>query len=149
MARSRLWVLALNATQARILRDVRRGEDQEGAEPDLLLQAEQRKPRGIEAGRPRRGIDPAGARRPQSRPDPVQDAERAFARQAADLLERHRKAGNFTRLAVFAAPEMLGHLRPALSCGLRGTLVDEVPKNLLHLAAQDLRRTVAAQILGD
>ena len=58
------------------------------------------------------------------------------------LLETHRAKGDFARLAVFAAPVMLGLLRDAMTPGVRAAVVLERDSNLLHEAPKALRATV-------
>ena len=148
MMRGKLWALVLNATQARILRGLTRGGST--SEPELLLQSEHRDLRQIMADKPGRSFESVGSRRSamEYASDPVRDAERAFAAEVVARLERHREAGDFTRLAILAAPEMLGLIRPELTEGLRAIVVHEEPKNLLHLSARDLELAVAQHVFG-
>lgn len=79
--------------------------------------------------------------------DPAKEDMRAFAAEVVELLDAHRAAGDFAQLAVFAAPEMLGLLRGAMTPGLRATVVLERDKNLLHEAPKALRATVRQALL--
>jgi protein required for attachment to host cells len=148
MKQDRLWALVLNATQARVLRGVKRiGAT---SEPELLLQAEHRHLSAIMADKPGRSFASVGGQRSaiEYASDPVRDAERAFAVEVVELLERHRLAGDFDRLAIIAAPEMLGLIRLTLTDGLRAITGPEVAKNLLHLSAPELQLAVAHLVYG-
>lgn len=148
MTKKIVWALAINATQARILRGVNRTNSP--SEPELVLKTEHHNLREIMSDKPGRSFSSAGPGRSSMEyaSDPVRDAEKAFAEKAVALLEQHRQAGDFTHLAIFAAPEMMGLLRPALTKGLAATLMAEVPKNLLHESEHDLPRVVADHLFG-
>ncbi len=75
--------------------------------------------------------------------DPVGEDQRDFVRQVIALLESHRRAGDFDRLAIFAEHDMLGQLREMMPKALADMVVREVPKNLLHLSAQELAEAVS------
>jgi len=74
--------------------------------------------------------------------DPLAEDQREFIRQVIALLDSHRRAGDFDRLAIFAEHDMLGNLRQMMPQSLRDKVVREVPKNLLHLPAQELSEVV-------
>jgi len=78
--------------------------------------------------------------------DPVAEDQREFIRQVITLLESHLRAGDFERLAVFAEHDMLGHLRQLLPQSLSDRVIREVPKNFLHLPAQELAEVVAREL---
>ena len=75
--------------------------------------------------------------------DPIAEDQREFIRQIIALLESHRRADDFDRLAVFAEHDMLGHLRRMMPQSLTDLVIREVPKNLLHLSAQELAQAVS------
>lgn len=75
--------------------------------------------------------------------DPVAEDQREFIRQIISLLESHRRAGDFGRLAIFAEHDMLGQLREMMPQSLADLVVREVPKNLMHLSEQDLLEAVS------
>ena len=65
-----------------------------------------------------------------------------FARDTVDLLERHRHAGDFDRLAIFAPPDMLDILHQEMAADLRSTVILERAVNLIALPALELREVV-------
>jgi protein required for attachment to host cells len=75
--------------------------------------------------------------------DPVAEDQREFIRQIIALLESHRRAGDFDKLAIFAEHDMLGQLRQMMPQSLADLVIREVPKNLLHLSAQELAEAVS------
>ncbi len=78
--------------------------------------------------------------------DPVAEDQKEFIRQVISLLESHRRAGDFDRLAIFAEHDMLGHLRQMMPQTLAGLVIREVPKNLLHHSAQDLAEAISREL---
>jgi protein required for attachment to host cells len=70
--------------------------------------------------------------------DPVQARERKFVEQLADVLEAKRAEGAFDRLVIAAAPTALGDLRPALSEGVKKTIIGEMPKDLTNIPMAQL-----------
>lgn len=78
--------------------------------------------------------------------DPVAEDQREFIRQVISLLESHRRAGDFDRLAVFAEHDTLGHLRQMMPQTLADLVIREVPKNLLHHSAQELAEVVSREL---
>ena len=78
--------------------------------------------------------------------DPVAEHHREFIRKALDLLESHRRADEFDKLAVFAEHDMLGYLRQLMPKSLRDLVIREVPKNLLHLSEHELAKVVSHEL---
>lgn len=150
MKTPRVWVLVADGSRARILRDpFRRSGSGEGLE-ELVFRAEQRQLREIMADKPGRGFASEGARRSamEYRSDPVREDERAFASLLTEVLDSHRRAGDFDRLAVVAAPQMLGDLRHAFTNALRGITIREVPRDLTRMPSSELREALAALDVG-
>lgn len=146
MKNEKLWVLVLNATRARILRNLERDGSTNGAE--LVLRTENRHLKDIMSDKPGRSFASAGDRRSAMayRSDPVLEDERAFAKEILSVLETHRRAGDFDQLAVFAEPEMLGVMRKEYPTLLKEKILGEYSKNLLHESEQDLPRIVAKEL---
>jgi protein required for attachment to host cells len=141
-----VWALVMNSTQARILRGIAIGKSS-GA-PDLTLQAEHKDLREIMSDKPGRSFASVGPGRSamEYASDPVKDAKKAFVEQAVDLLHRHFVKDDFTHLAIFASPEMLGLLRDQLPPDLAHAVIVDMPKNLLHETPHDLRRIVTEHV---
>lgn len=141
------WALMLNGALCRVLRGVSgRGAD---APAELVLRSESRNLRDIMSDKPGRSFSSAGGGRRSAMEyssDPLVEDQREFIRQVMDLLESHRRAGDFDKLAVFAEHDMLGHLRKMMPRTLADLVIREVPKNLLHLSAQELAEAVSREL---
>lgn len=149
MKPDRIWCLVLNSTRARILRDLRRDASTSG--PELVLRTEHRALRDIMSDKPGRSFASAGGGRRSAmeyRSDSLRDDERAFVAEVIALLESHRRAGDFDRLAVFASPEMLGLFREATPALLQSRIMMEEQKNLMHESETGLARTVSTLVFG-
>lgn len=141
---SKTWALVLNGTRCRILRGVSGpGED---VPVELVLRSESRNLRDIMSDKPGRSFSSGGHGRRSAMEygsDPVAEDQREFIRQIIALLESHRRAGDFDKLAIFAEHDMLGELRQMIPQTLADLVIREVPKNLLHLSPQDLAEAVS------
>lgn len=141
---SKTWALVLNGARCRILRGVSgRGED---VPAELVLRSESRHLRDIMSDKPGRSFTSGGGARRSAMEygsDPVAEDQREFIRQIIALLESHRRAGDFHKLAIFAEHDMLGHLRQMMPQTLADLVIREVPKNLMHLSAQELAEAVS------
>lgn len=141
------WAIVLNGARCRVLRGVSgRVED---APPELVLRSDSRNLRDIMADKPGRSFASMGGGRRSAMEyagDPLAEDQRDFIRQIIALLESHRRAGDFDKLAIFAEPDMLGHLRQMIPQALADLVIREVPKNLLHLSAQDLAEAVVQKL---
>ncbi len=141
-----VWALVMSSTQARIVRGIARGAVDDV--PELALHAEHKDLREIMSDKPGRSFSSVGPGRSamEYASDPVRDAKRAFVDDVVTLLHRHFAQHDFTRLAVFAGPEMLGLLRDGLPKDLERSIVVEMPRNLLHETPHDLRRIVTDHV---
>lgn len=143
----RTWALVMNSAHCRVLRGVfAKGDDALG---ELVLDSEAKDLSQIMSDKPGRSFASKGGGRRSAMEyasDPVADHQRAFIRQALDLLEGHRRAGDFDKLAIFAEHDMLGHLRQLMPQPLRDTVIREVPKNLLHLSEHELSEAVSREL---
>lgn len=150
MKTPRVWVLVADGSRARILRDPFRRSGSDGSADELVFRAEQRQLREIMADRPGRSFASEGARRSamEYRSDPVREDEKAFASLLTEVLDSHRRAGDFDRLAVVASPRMLGDLRHAFTNALRGVTIREVPRDLTRMPSPELRDALAALDVG-
>jgi protein required for attachment to host cells len=70
-----------------------------------------------------------------------------FAHRIAQRLETDERSGSFDRMVVIAGPPFLGTLRAALPQALRGKLAAEVPKDLVHVDLEQLRRHLPREML--
>ena len=141
-----VWALVMSSTQARILQDIAKGET--GDVPELVLSTEHKNLRDIMSDKPGRSFSSVGPGRSamEYASDPVKDAKRAFVDEAVTLLHEHFVKHDFTQLAVFAGPEMLGLLRDGLPADLKHAVILEMPKNFLHETSHELRRIVTEYV---
>ncbi|MGR3527053.1 MAG: baeRF12 domain-containing protein [Paracoccaceae bacterium] len=147
---SRTWALVMNGTRCRILRGIATAKDD--ALTELVLRSEFRNLRDIMSDKPGRSFTSMGGGRRSAMAyssDPVTEDQREFIRQVISLLDSHRRAGEYDRLAVFAEHDILGHLRLMLPRTLRDRVICEVPKNLLQLSAADLRDAILQELNDD
>ncbi len=141
-----VWALVMSATQARIIKGIAKGATDDT--PELTLDAEHKDLREIMSDKPGRSFSSVGPGRSamEYASDPVKDAKRAFVDEAVTLLQDHFAKHDFTHLAIFAGPEMLGLLRDGLSPDLKHAVIVEISKNLLHETPHDLRRIVTEHV---
>lgn len=141
---SKTWALVVNGSRCRILRGISAKGEEVPAE--LVLRSEARNLRDIMSDKPGRSFS-SGARGRRSAmeygSDPVAEDQREFIRQIIALLESHRRAGDFDKLAIFAEHDMLGQLRQMMPDTLADLVIREVAKNLLHLSPQELAEAVS------
>jgi protein required for attachment to host cells len=137
-----VWALVMSSTEARIIKGIARGAVEDM--PEQSIQTEHKDLRDIMSDKPGRSFSSVGSARSamEYASDPVKDAKRAFVDDVVTLLHRHFVQRDFTQLAIFAGPEMLGLLRDGLPPDLQHAVIAEIPKNLLHETPHDLRRIV-------
>lgn len=133
------WALVCSTSRARILR---------GLEPtcaprpsELKLRARQENLRAFVTGRI--GSGRTASLTPSAAQAWLRADERMFAAEIAALLETHRLAGEFSRLAVCSPPAMLALLREEFPVGLRRALVVELAADLLGAEGSVLLRRIA------
>lgn len=147
MAGSRTWALVMNGVRARILRGVLDGDREEPVE--LVTRVPSTHLREIMADKAGRSFSSGSAgRRSAMEPgsDPILRDMQDFATETAELLERHRRADDFARLAVFAEPRMLGILRTRFPATPWATVFLDKPLNLIALSESELRMRVLDEI---
>jgi protein required for attachment to host cells len=143
------WALVTDGLRARILRGLEAGIGPPDPPTELIGQARARHfwPVATEMRTP---AAEAGAR---SARDALASAGAAvrcemhdFARDIAADLDRHRRAGDFRRLAVLAPPDVLPILRREMPRLLQDAVFLEHPVNLMRLGEGALRSAVIALI---
>ena len=147
MQKPRTWALVSNGVRACILRDLDSGAGEEPLE--VVTGARSTHLRDIMADRSGRSFasDHSG-RRSAMEPgsDPVRHDMEEFARETFALLERHLRDGHFDRLAMLAAPRMLGVLREQMPSSIAERVVLERAANLMGLAPAEMRAVVAEAV---
>ncbi|PWJ20577.1 host attachment protein [Jannaschia seohaensis] len=143
MAQHKTWALVTNGVHARLLSGLDGGEIADRME--LFTKGESPHLRDILSDRPGRSFSSdASGRRSAMEPgsDPILSDMEEFAQETLDTLEAELRAGHLTRLAIFAAPKMLGVLRKKMPASLSDVLVLERDLNLINLPEAELRDAV-------
>lgn len=147
MRRSKTWALVMNGERARILRGL---EDGDGEDPvELVSRARSAHLRDIMADKAGRSFSSGSTGRRSAvemGSDPILRDMQDFASETADVLEKHRQAGDFARLAIFAESKMLGILRKECPATLWTTVFLDLPLNLIALSERDIRSRVLDEI---
>lgn len=135
------WILIADGATAKVFEHTKPGKGLQTVE-GLMFEQTPLKAGEIMADRPGRSFSSVGHGRSAMEPssDPVAVRERRFVETVAEELERQHQQRAFDQLIVAAAPTALGDLRPALSKGLRDTIVAELPKDLTNLPTAQLGR---------
>ncbi|MEO7224289.1 MAG: host attachment protein [Devosia sp.] len=134
------WIVIADGDQAKVFEHEGPGKGLKAVK-DMLFEQAHLKAGDIMADKPGRSFSSAG---PGSRSsmeyssDPVQVRERKFVEKLADMLNEKQLQGKFDRLVIAAAPAALGDIRPALSDGVRGTIIAEMPKDLTNVPTPKL-----------
>lgn len=126
------WVLVADSEKALFLENIADGED-----PHLVVRKEesQENPSDREQGanRPGRMHDGGvGQRSALADTDWHELAKHRFAADLADILYRRAHRGDFDRIVLACAPQVLGDLRHALHKEVSQKVVGEVPKVLTN-----------------
>jgi protein required for attachment to host cells len=149
MPHARTWILVADDGRARILRDA---FPPSGAprEPELVYTSAHLQARDIMADKPGRSFASVGSRRSsmEYHSDPVRQADKAFAALLLDVMEEHRAAGEFDRLVVAAAPQMLGDLRAAMPASLKAVVVREIDRDYTKMPTTELLDTIGELLRG-
>lgn len=140
MKPTKTWIVVADGDQAKIFENDGPGRGLHAIK-DLLLEQDHLRAQDIMADKPGRSFSSAG---PNSRSaveyhtDPVAARERRFVERLAEVLDQKHTEGAFERLVIAAAPAALGDLRPALSDGVRETILAELPKDLTNIPTAKL-----------
>ncbi|WP_375691519.1 host attachment family protein [Pseudooceanicola sp. LIPI14-2-Ac024] len=140
------WVLVADSEKALFLENIADGED-----PHLVVRAEeaQENPSDREQGanRPGRMKDVGvGQRSALDDTDWHELAKHRFAADLADILYRRAHRGEFDRIVLACAPQVLGDLRQALHKEVSDKVVGEVPKVLTNHQLDKIEQIVKAEL---
>ena len=146
--RYKTWALVTDGVRARILRDLEDGNSHDPIE--LVSKAKSTHLRDYLSDKAGRSfVSGTDGRRSAMEPgsDPVLRDMQDFAQETLGVLENHFRKAHLTRLAIFAAPKMLGVLRREMPASLNDAVILERDLNLINLPETDLREAVI-QTLG-
>lgn len=131
-----VWVLSVDAHKARLF-EAPTPHSKQIQEIKTFLQPDTVLPdRELVSDAPGRYHN--GAKVPRMSPKEKRIEE--FARDVTEFLETAHKKGEFYKLGVVAAPNMLGELRSRFSEDLCRDLCFEIDKNVTHLGPLELRQ---------
>jgi protein required for attachment to host cells len=135
------WVLVADGRKALLLRNA---ADEQHPDLKVLKVIEQSdNPRTAEQGtdKPGRNTDAGTGRRSSVEQTDWHDlAERDFAAEVTDAMERHHRDGDFTKLVVVAPARTLAVLRQRFSKELHSTVVAELDKDLTKHPVHEIER---------
>lgn len=143
MAKAKTWALVSDGVRARIVRGLEGDEAEESIE--VVSKAQSTHLRDILSDKSGRSFASfGGGRRSGMEPgsDPIRRDMQDFAKETFEVLERHHRAGDFDKLAIFAEPRMLGILRAEIPAKLQAVVTTEQPVNLVQLSKTELRAAV-------
>ena len=128
------WIVVADGDQAKIFEHDGPGKGLKAVK-DMQFDQAHLKASDINTDRPGRtgNAGAPGSRSAIDGSDPVQQRERKFVERLAEILDEQHQAGNFQRLIIAAAPTALGDIRPALTAGVKSTIIAELPKDLTNL----------------
>ncbi len=138
------WILIADGATAKVFEHAGPGKGLRAVD-ELMFSQEPLKAGDIMADRPGRSFSSVGNGRSgiEYSSDPVAVRERRFVENVAAALEQQHQRHAFDRLIIVAAPTALGDLRPALSKGVRDTIMAELPKDLTKLPTPQLESHLA------
>ncbi|MBV7410037.1 host attachment family protein [Maritimibacter sp. DP1N21-5] len=136
------WVLVADSEKALFLENIADAEN-----PHLVVRREehQSNPSDLEqsANRPGRMYDGGpGQRSALDDTDWHELAKERFASDLADILYRRAHRGEFDKIVLACAPQVLGNLRPELHKEVTDRVVGEVPKLLTNHQLDDIEKIV-------
>ena len=140
MVRDKTWALVTNGVQARILRGLEDGDHEEPIEiASKAVSTHLGEMMSDKSGRSFSSGSVGHRSAMESGSDPVRRDMQNFAHETLSVLPSHLRAAHFNRLAIFAAPKMLGIIRQEMSTPLQNAVVFESAANLINLPEADIR----------
>ena len=138
-----IWVLVADRAEARIFSCARLGQDLELLETHTNPQGRAHVGELISDTASRVHDSKGNARHSMAEAQDVKREDSVhFARELNKRLEQAQQQGKFAKLAVIAAPAMLGHLREVMHKPLAALLVAELDKDLVHADAGAIARAL-------
>ena len=134
------WIIAADASRARILQVTDRAQQLEEVEDLLNPEGRVHDRELISDAHPRLSSHSGGG--PGSDREETSAAEHAtelFAKRVGNYLESARTAHRYDRLHLIAPPRFLGQLRKELGKEVQKLVAEELPKDLSWLNARDIQ----------
>jgi protein required for attachment to host cells len=131
------WIIAADASRARILQIMDRGQHLAEGE-DLYNPAGRLNEREMTSDAEPRFRGTAGPGSDREATGAIEHEVEAFAKRIGDYLEKARTSHRYDRLHLIAPPKFLGQLRKELGKEVENLVDQELPKDLSSLNARDL-----------
>lgn len=140
------WVVVTDSEKALFLSNL---TDHADPNLDVFDKEEQDNPPDREQGANRPGRMPDTGRQQRSALDDTdwhELAKERFAKDLSDMLYEKAHKGEFDKLVLVAAPQVLGHLRDDLHKEVADRIVAEIPKNLANHPVDEIARLVKREL---
>ena len=139
MKRTRTWILIADGGRA-IVFESHGPRSALTPVKDMSIAQDLPPKRELQSDRPGRSYESANPTRHamEGRSDPHRKLKRHLAREVAERLEDCLRKGRFDRLAVVAAPVVLGDMREAFSDQVKAVITAELAKDLVQVPLADL-----------
>lgn len=134
------WVLIADGEKALFLRNE---TDAENPNLQVIRKEEQENPKDIDQSANRPGRVGQSATHGKSAYDDTdwhELAKERFAADLADILYKRAHNGDFEKIILAAAPNILGELRAKLHQVVTDKVIAEIPKTLTNHALQDIEK---------
>ena len=138
------WIIAADASRARILQVTDRAQQLEEIEDLLNPEGRVHDRELISDAHPRlSGHSGGGPASDREETSAAEHATELFAKRVGDYLDKARTAHRYDRLHLIAPPKFLGRLRKELGKEVQKLVAEELPKDLSWLNARDIGRYLA------
>ena len=134
------WIIAADASRARILQVTDRAQQLEEIEDLLNPEGRVHDRELISDAHPRlSGHSGGGPASDREETSAAEHATELFAKRVGDYLDKARTAHRYDRLHLIAPPKFLGRLRKELGKEVQKLVAQELPKDLSWLNARDIQ----------
>ena len=134
------WIIAADASRARILQVTDRAQQLEEVEDLLNPEGRVHDRELISDAHPRfSGHSGGGPGSDREETSAAEHATELFAKRVGNYLESGRTAHRYDRLHLIAPPKFLGQLRKELGKEVQKLVAQELPKDLSWLNARDIQ----------
>ena len=134
------WIIAADASRARILQVTDRAQQLEEVEDLLNPEGRVHDRELISDAHPRfSGHSGGGPGSDREETSAAEHATELFAKRVGDYLDKARTAHRYDRLHLIAPPKFLGQLRKELGKEVQKLVAQELPKDLSWLNARDIQ----------
>ena len=133
------WIIAADASRARILQVTDRAQQLEEVEDLLNPEGRVHDRELISDAHPRFSGVGGGPGSDREETSATEHATELFAKRVGDYLDKARTGHRYDRLHLIAPPKFLGQLRKELGKEVQKLVAQELPKDLSWLNARDIQ----------